>query len=130
MENETKASHKEQERVIQKLKEVLNFLESTQIKNEESLENLNKPLDDLLNSVKYLPTEPSFDIVPAEIKTDIFSFLCNTGVFVAASVCTQWKDILNKRLKDMDSRVCHFSYFWEYHVPKLINNVFGCPDDP
>merc|ERR550519_2049561 len=82
--------NKAQENVIKKLSEVLYFLGHVQIKNEESLMNIKIPLEDLLSSLKYLPTEPSFDTLPTEIKTQILSYLCKAGSFVTATVCHEW----------------------------------------
>jgi len=92
----------EQVRVIKKLEEVLNLLRNLTIKNEESLTALDKPLDDILSNLKYLPTDPSFDILPTEIKTDIFSYLCDSRAFVAASVCQEWKSIIERRLMKIE----------------------------
>ena len=66
----------EQEKVVEKMKKVLNFLEHVQITNQETLVNISKPLDDLLSSLKYLPIEPFFTNLPIEMKTDILSYLC------------------------------------------------------
>ena len=66
--------------------------------------NVKKPLEYFLSSLKYLPYEPSFEILPTEIKTDILSYLCDKGAFVAASVCQEWKAILLKsKLKTLES---------------------------
>ena len=97
-----KTINREQENVIKKLEEALNTLRQIEIKNEDSFDIVNEPLDDFLSKLKYLPTNPSFDILPTEIKTDIFSYLCDSGAFVAASVCYEWKEIIETRLKKVD----------------------------
>merc|ERR1719186_1956609 len=79
--------NEEQESVIKKLEGALSFLKNVKIKNKESFVNVKKPLNDFLSSLKYLPSEPSFEMIPTEIKTNILSNLCDTGAFVAASVC-------------------------------------------
>ena len=88
------AINHEQERVMGKLEDVLKFFRGNQIKNEESLMIINEQLDTLMSSLKYLPTEPSFDSLPTEIKTGILSYLCDTSAFVVASVSQEWKQIL------------------------------------
>jgi len=88
----------EQAKIVEILRKVANFLENVQIMNEDSLVNISKPLDNLLSSLKYLPIEPFFTNLPKEIKTDILSYLCESGAFVGASVCQEWRDILNKKL--------------------------------
>ena len=50
-------TNEEQVKVVKKLEEVLNLLKHVEIKNKESLSYISKPLDDLLSSLKYLPTE-------------------------------------------------------------------------
>ena len=92
MENE------EQLKVVKKLKEVLHILTHVKIKNEESLGYISKPLDDLLTSLKYLPADPPFISLPTEIKTDILGYLCNSGTFLASSVCQEWKEILKPQV--------------------------------
>jgi len=92
--NEPEIINKEQEKVIVKLEEVLSFLKSVQIKNEEALDNIKKPLQELQSSLKYLPIDQSFDILPVELKTGILNYLCDTQAFTVASVCQEWKKIL------------------------------------
>jgi len=95
-ETEDGSMNEEQESVIKKLEEALGFLKIAKIKNKESFANVKKPLEDFLSSLKYLPYEPPFEILPPEIKTGILGYLCDKEAFVAASVCQDWKDILFK----------------------------------
>jgi len=110
--------NKEQENVVKKLSEVLYFLEHVQIKNEESLMNIKIPLEDLLSSLKYLPTEPSFDKLPTEIKTQILRYLCKSGSFVAATVCHEWRKILKKKLLKIG----------DLEIGKHCSNEYSCED--
>ena len=77
----------EQNKVIEKLEEVLLFLKSTPIKNDEALIYIKKPLNQLQSNLKYLPTEQSFNNFPAEIKRKTLDYLCDSHAFTSASVC-------------------------------------------
>jgi len=82
---------------VEKLKETLNILDNINVKNEDSLEYIKEPIDDLMSKLKYLPVEPSFDILPPEMKTKILGYLSTNEALTAASVCQEWKDILLKQ---------------------------------
>ena len=69
----------EREKVIDKLEEMLKFFRDAEIKNDNSLININEQLDDVISLLKYIPSEPSFDSLPREIKTDILNHLCDAG---------------------------------------------------
>jgi len=84
----------EKEKMVEILRKVANFLEHVQITNEDALVNIRKPLDNLLSALKYLPSEPFFTFLPTEIKTGIMRYLCESGAFVSASVCQEWRDLL------------------------------------
>jgi len=94
----------EQEKAIVKLEEILAFLKTVTIKNEESLAIIQRPLEDLQSSLKYLPVDPSFDILPTEIKTKILKYhsKCDNEAFMVASVCQQWKNIFLNRLENWE----------------------------
>jgi len=109
----------EQEKIVEKMKKVLNFLENVEITNEESLVHVSKPLDNLLSSLKYLTMEPFFTKLPMEIKTDILSYLCDAGAFVAASVCQEWSVILNKRLTELK----------KVNIGKCCTNQYSCENN-
>ena len=53
-----------------------------------------------------------------EIKTDILSNLCDSGAFVAASVCQEWGAILKERLTKMD----------QVSIGKCCSNEYTCED--
>lgn len=89
-------------KVSDKLEEMLKFFRQAPIKNEDSLTNINVQLEDMKSSLKYVPTEPTFDSLPTEIKTDILSYLCDSGTFVSASVSQEWNKILERNLKLVD----------------------------
>ena len=88
--------NKEQERVVKKLELALEILRSIEVKNEESLAVISEPLDFILSNLKCLSVGPSFDTLPTEIKTDIFSYLCDSGAFIAASVSQEWRGMMKK----------------------------------
>jgi len=96
---------------------VINFLEHVQITNEESLVNISKPLDDLLSSLKYLPTQQFFTNLPMEIKINILSYLCDAGSFIAASVCQEWRDMMVKERLNKIKKVS---------IGKHCSNKFSC----
>ena len=73
----------EREKVIDKLEEMLKFFRDAEIKNDNSLININEQLDDVISLLKYVPSEPSFDSLPRKIKTDILNHLCDAGAFIA-----------------------------------------------
>lgn len=64
---------------------------------------MKKPLDELESSLKYIPIGPFFnDVFPAEIKEYILNLSCSCDpkVFIAASVCKEWKRIFKSRFND------------------------------
>ena len=117
-ESQTDKDNFKQAKVIAKLKQALNILESVQIKNEDSVDILDKPVDELLSFLKYLPTEKHFSILPIEIRTDILSHLCHNGSFVAASVCQEWRDILAPKIVNLS----------EVSIGKRCSNKYTCED--
>ena len=92
--------NKEQKKVIDDLEEVLSFLKSAQIEDEDVLTNIKKPLTDLRSSFKFILTWPYFEKIPTEITTRILNYLCDSNVFTAFSVCVGWKDILGSRFTE------------------------------
>ena len=104
--------NKERKKVIAELEEVLNFLKGAQITDEHVLNNIKEPLSDLRSSLKYIPTETPFEMIPTEIKTKILSYLCDTNAFTAASVCAEWKEILESRFSEnvvtIGKRTCSY----------------------
>ena len=104
--------NKERKKVIAELEEVLNFLKGAQITDEHVLNNIKEPLSDLRSSLKYIPTETPFEMIPTEIKTKILSYLCDTNAFTAASVCAEWKEILESRFTEnvvtIGKRTCSY----------------------
>jgi len=56
--------------------------------------------------------------LPTEIKTDIFSYLCDSESFVAASVCLEWKAIIKKRLSKLR----------EIKIGEHCSNLIQCVD--
>jgi len=91
----------EQNKVIEKLEEVLLFLKSTPIKNDEALISIKRPLNQLQSNLKYLPTEQSFNNFPAEIKRKTLDYLCDSHAFTSASVCQEWKEIFESRFTEL-----------------------------
>lgn len=66
-----------------------------------------------------VPVAPSyFDLLPAELKLEIFKFLNPTEVLVIAGVCTEWRDLIHKEPSS------HF--LWK----DIYNNTFGGPKSP
>ena len=104
--------NKERKKVIAELEEVLNFLKGVQITDEHVLNNIKEPLSDLRSSLKYIPTETPFEMFSTEIKTKILSYLCDTNAFTAASVCAEWKEILESRFTEnvvtIGKRTCSY----------------------
>ena len=99
-----KETKKKQDEIVKKLKMALNFLEEVNIEDDESLINISKPVEDLLTSLKYFPTNSlTFCKLPTELKTEILSYLCDPGAFLAASVCQEWRNILEDRLRGLES---------------------------
>ena len=93
--------NKDKDRVIEEFEQALNFLKGVEIKNEEDLLNIKKPFNDLKSHLKYFPNGPFFNnVVPTGIKLYILSYLCDSSAFVSASVCQEWKKILESRFKD------------------------------
>merc|ERR1719186_1327939 len=102
MDEDLKPINQEQEEVIKKLENVINFLRKYQVKNEECFVNIKDSVDNVLASLKFLPTEPSFDILPMEIKAHIFSYFCDSRALVASLVCQEWREIFKKyRMKEV-----------------------------
>ena len=91
-----------QNKVIEKLEEVLLFLKNAPIKNDNALDFIIRPLNDIQSCLKFLPTEPSFEMIPVEVKKNIFDYLCDSNAFIVASVCQEWKDILENRFIDKE----------------------------
>ena len=94
-----KADH---ETVIERLEKLVHFLKGTQT-NEEYLEHIKKPLDYIEVSLKNIPNGPFFnEVFPMEIKKYILSlaYSCDYQAFIAATVCQDWKNILEARFKD------------------------------
>jgi len=116
---ETLTPNEKKKKAIDKLEEVLNILKYSDIKNEETLTCMDKPLDDLLSSLKFISIDSSFNKLPAEIKTNILSYLCDSGAFVAASVSKEWKQILHKRLELLEN----------VKIGKHCTNVQECEDN-
>ena len=91
---------KEQKVAIDNLEAILHFLKSVQIKDDDIIVNIKKPLDNLKSSLKYIPTESFFETIPTEIKTKILNNLCDSNAFIAAAVCLDWKQILGSRFTE------------------------------
>jgi len=107
-------------KIVEKMKKVIKFLENVQITNEDALKIISKSSDDLKSSLKYLPTQPLFTNLPAEITTGILSYLCDKGAFVAATVCLEWNDILVKeRLTKLE----------QVRIGKCCSNLYSCENN-
>jgi len=107
----------EQEKIVEQMKKVTNFLEHVPIMNEESLKIISKPWIGLLSSLKYLPIQSFFTNLPVEIKTGILSYLCDSGAFIAASVCQEWRDLLVKE---------RLNKFKKVTIGKCCSNKYSC----
>ena len=110
--------NEEQVKVVKKLEEVLSILKHVEIKTTESLIFIKKPLDDLLSSLKYLPTDPPISSLPTEIKSDILGYLCDSGTLIASSVCHEWKQILDPQVNNMT----------EVKMGKHCSNEYECEE--
>ena len=84
----------------------------------ESIHVIDKPLDDLLCSLKYIPTNNYFNIIPVEIQKHILSYLCISGTFICAAVSENWKAILKNRLRHE-----------EVMLGKHCSNVYECKEN-
>ena len=101
--------NQEKEKVIERYEKVLNFLKGVQMNNAENLVHIKKPLEDLESNLKCIPNGPLFnDVLPTEIKDYIlrlsypcvsWSYPCDSKAFVAASVCKEWKRVLENRFE-------------------------------
>ena len=103
IDNNPEIGSEEKEIVIERYEEVLNILKSVPIWYKDDLNFFKYILDDYLEAyLKYIPNGPFFnDVIPTEIKEKILStsYLCDSQAFVGASVCQEWKGILENRLK-------------------------------
>ena len=118
----------EREKVIDKLEEMLKFFRDAEIKNDNSLININEQLDDVISLLKYVPSEPSFDSLPRKIKTDILNHLCDAGAFIAASVSQEWMQILERNLKQVDKISLGRHCSNGHKSPFIRNKVMECED--
>ena len=118
----------EREKVIDKLEEMLKFFRDAEIKNDNSLININEQLDDVISLLKYVPSEPSFDSLPREIKTDILNHLCDAGAFIAVSVSQEWMQILERNLKQVDKISLGRHCSNGHKSPLIRNKVMECED--
>lgn len=115
--------------MIEKLEGVLNFLKTAQLENEETLVFLKPHLEGLEDSLKYIPIGPSFPLLPAEIKTRILNHLCNTDAFTAASVCHEWKKILESESRFTGKTVSLGKFDYNCRLPNDEHRCEQCSKD-
>ena len=86
-----------QKESIKKTEQFLEFLKNTKTESIHCLDIIQKPLDKILNSMKYIAHEPLIQELPPEIMEEILSYLCDAGAYIAASVCTTWENIVRNK---------------------------------
>ena len=89
-----------QKESIKKTEQFLEFLKNIKTESIHCLDIIQKPLDKILNSMKYIAHEPLIQELPPEIMEEILSYLCDAGAYIAASVCTTWENIVRNRFKE------------------------------
>jgi len=81
--------------------------------NQESVLNM----DNLLTSIEYCPIKKTLQI--NEIVTRVLSYLCLSSSLVAATVCTNWRDIVRDRLK---RRILWINPVWiKFPLPAVLD---------
>jgi len=100
--------------ITEELEEVLNFLKGVQIASYEDLNVMKKPLDHLQSTLKYIPLGQDFNILPAEIKMNILSYLYELDALHGASVCQEWEGILRDSWE-----IKKITNFWEKDLKEV-----------
>ena len=86
-----------QSRMVDKLRNILEVLETSAVSSEILLHKMENQIDKMMDNLKYIPNT-DFEILPKEMQSQIFSYLPDEYVLVAASVCQDWTKIAMDRI--------------------------------